>query len=152
MTSNININYKTNLPYLFQTKYGSGNAGIDLLADFSLNETTDIKPGEFVTIGTGLSIELPTGMMAMVVGRSGLAAKQGIIVPNSPGIIDSDYRGEIQVILHNISKKTRFVNRLDRIAQLLVFFVATPLVKWNLVNELNETARGANGLGSTGIN
>jgi len=123
-----------------------GSSGLDLLA--AASELFEISPGERVLIPTGLQIELPAGFEAQVRPRSGLALKEGIILPNAPGTIDSDYRGEIKVILCNISDKPFTVQRGMRIAQLVV----APVVKakWVLADTLNPTIRGGGGFGHTG--
>ena len=124
---------------------------MDLIADFSGTPAKDwhmIEPGERALIPTGTYIALPSGYVGMVCPRSGLAIKEGITVLNAPGIIDSDYRGEISVILHNASKKAVNIKHGERIAQLVVTTV--PNVMLTNVEELGETERGASGFGSTG--
>jgi dUTP pyrophosphatase len=113
------------------------------------NEAVAIEPGQRKLIETGIAIQLPEGFEAQVRPRSGLALKQGITVLNSPGTIDSDYRGEIGVVLQNNGSKTFYVNSGDRIAQLVV----TPVWQANFdtVKELGETDRGEGGYGSTGV-
>ena len=108
-----------------------------------------IKPGEIVMIPTGIAIELPPGYEAQIRPRSGLAINHGITLLNTPGTIDSDYRGEIKVILINLGKKEFKVKRGDRIAQMVVSKYAK--VEWEETNELNATKRGAGGFGHTGI-
>lgn len=122
------------------------SAGMDLAAN--LPESITLKPLERKLIPTGLSIELPQGLEAQVRSRSGLALKNGITVLNSPGTIDADYRGEIGVILINLSNQVFKINNGDRIAQLII--AKHENISWNSVNSLNETIRGTKGYGSTG--
>ena len=124
------------------------SAGMDLRAN--LEETVIIGPLERILITTGLFIELPAGFEAQVRTRSGMALKKGLSVLNSPGTIDADYRGEIGVILVNISNEDQEINDGDRIAQLIVAAVKQP--KLIEVKELNKTTRGTGGFGSTGFN
>lgn len=121
-------------------------AGMDLRAAIATEIT--IKPLQRVLVPTGLYIELPVGFEAQIRPRSGLAYKHGISIVNSPGTIDADYRGEIKVLLVNLSDTDFVVNNGERIAQMVVAKHET--VTWNLVEELNETARGAGGYGHTG--
>ncbi len=122
-----------------------GDAGADLVA----TETVRIGPGERALIGTGVRIALPDGYVAFVVPRSGLAAKHGITVLNSPGTVDAGYRGEIKVTLLNTDTATAFdVAPGDRIAQLIV--MAVPRVTFLPVDVLPESVRGEDGFGSTG--
>lgn len=125
----------------------SGSAGFDLCA--SISEPVVIAPGERRLIPTGTSIALPVGFEAQVRPRSGLALKHGITVLNSPETIDSDYRGEIGVVLINHSDVDFTINDGDRIAQMVVAKYET--VSWKEVNELSETERGDGGFGHTGI-
>lgn len=122
------------------------SAGMDLRA--SLSEARVLKPLERSIVGTGLFIELPVGYEAQVRPRSGLAAKMGITVLNAPGTIDADYRGEIGVILVNLSNEEFTINNGERIAQLVI--AKHERVEWTLVQELTETTRGEGGFGSTG--
>ncbi|MCA9503862.1 MAG: dUTP diphosphatase [Spirochaetaceae bacterium] len=124
----------------------SGAAGLDLRA--AIDDPICIAPGERRLIPTGWRIALPEGFEAQVRPRSGLALRHGILVPNAPGTIDADYRGEIQVILMNAGDDEFQVERGDRIAQLVVAPVAKPV--WIEVDALDETARGAGGFGHTG--
>ncbi|MEL4457353.1 dUTP diphosphatase [Lutimonas vermicola] len=125
----------------------SSSAGMDLRANLSENVT--LKPLERAVVKTGLFIALPPGFEAQVRPRSGLAAKFGISVLNAPGTIDADYRGEIGVILVNLSNENFSINDGDRIAQLIIArYVHT---KWEEVNVLDVTKRGQGGFGSTGI-
>lgn len=112
-------------------------------------EPVVIEPLERVLIATGLFIEIPEGFEAQIRPRSGLAIKHGVTVLNSPGTIDADYRGEIKVILINLSKNRFIVNHGDRIAQLIV--AKHERVEWKLSPELFETERGSGGFGHTGI-
>lgn len=123
-----------------------GSAGMDLAAN--VTENTYLEPGEFKVIPCGIRLELPMGFEAQVRPRSGLAAKNGITVLNSPGTIDSDYRGEIKVILINHGKNKFEIKRGDRIAQLVI----SKVEKVEIVqNHLHETGRGESGFGHTGV-
>lgn len=129
-------------------KYATaGSAGFDLRA--SVSAPVVIAPGKRCLIPTGIAIALPVGFEAQVRPRSGLALKHGITVLNSPGTIDSDYRGEIGVILINHSDVDFTVNDGDRIAQMVIAKYET--VSWKEVNELSETERGDGGFGHTGV-
>lgn len=141
---NINIinNSGHQLPH-YETAHA---AGMDVRA-FIETEIT-IKPLQRVLIPTGLYIELPIGYEAQIRPRSGLAYKHGISIVNSPGTIDADYRGEIKVLLVNLSDADFVVNNGDRIAQIVVAKHET--VAWNAVEELSDTVRGAGGYGHTG--
>jgi dUTP pyrophosphatase len=121
-------------------------AGMDLRA--CLETAITIKPLQRVLVPTGLYIELPVGFEAQIRPRSGLAYKHGISIVNSPGTIDADYRGEIKVLLVNLSDTDFVVNDGERIAQMVIAKHET--IDWNLVEELNETARGEGGYGHTG--
>ncbi|PCI34939.1 MAG: dUTP diphosphatase [Flavobacteriaceae bacterium] len=125
----------------------AASAGMDLRAN--IDAAIVLKPLERAIIKTGLFIALPVGFEAQVRPRSGLAAKNGITVLNAPGTIDADYRGEIGVILANISNDEFTVNDGDRIAQLVI--AKHERAEWELVEALDETARGAGGFGSTGV-
>jgi dUTP pyrophosphatase len=122
-------------------------AGADLLA--AIDQDIDLAPLERKLVPTGISIALPVGFEAQVRPRSGLAAKNGVTVVNAPGTVDADYRGEIGVILINLSKETFRISRGMRIAQLVVARHARAV--WREVSELDRTARGAGGFGSTGV-
>ena len=124
-----------------------GSAGMDLRAN--LNDPIVLKPLERVIVKTGLFIALPIGFEAQVRPRSGLAAKKGITVLNSPGTVDADYRGEIGVILVNLSNQDFIINDGERVAQLVI--AKHERVNWQEVTVLNETERGAGGFGSTGV-
>ena len=123
------------------------SAGMDLRANVS--ELITLQPLERTIIKTGLFIELPIGYEAQVRPRSGLAAKKGITVLNAPGTIDADYRGEIGVILVNLSNDAFTIENGERIAQLVI--AKHERAEWVSVNELSETARGEGGFGSTGV-
>ena len=125
-----------------------GAAGLDLLAAVRADDPLILPPGERALIPTGLAMVVPPGYEAQVRPRSGLALKNGITVLNSPGTIDSDYRGEIGVILLNTGRAPFTIARGDRIAQLVI--TAAPQARLIEVNELPETGRGAGGFGSTG--
>lgn len=122
-------------------------AGMDLFA--ALDEPVTIKPGEIFAVPTGLAIELPEGYEAQIRPRSGLALKRGISIPNAPGTVDADYRGEIKVILINLGKEDFKVSRGDRIAQMVVAPVVQ--VAWHEVVDLNATSRSSGGFGHTGV-
>ena len=123
----------------------SGAAGMDVVSA----QDVVIAPGERYAVATGLAMAIPHGFEIQVRPRSGLALKHGITVPNTPGTIDSDYRGELKVILINHGAEPFAIVRGDRVAQLVV----APVVQgsWIEVDELDETARGAGGFGSTGV-
>lgn len=124
----------------------SGAAGMDLLA--AVTTPVTIAPGARVLIPTGLKIALPPGHELQIRPRSGLALKNGIILPNSPGTVDEDYRGELQVIVMNAGSEAFTVERGMRIAQAVLAPVTR--ASWAEVTDLPETARGAGGFGSTG--
>jgi dUTP pyrophosphatase len=123
------------------------SAGMDLRAN--IEESITLKPLERAIVKTGLFIALPAGLEAQVRPRSGLAAKKGITVLNSPGTVDADYRGEIGVILVNLSNDNFIVQDGERVAQLVI--AKHERVTWQEVEVLNETERGAGGFGSTGV-
>ncbi|HQX04621.1 MAG TPA: dUTP diphosphatase [Flavobacterium sp.] len=123
------------------------SAGMDLRAN--LTEPITLKSLERTIVKTGLFIELPIGYEAQVRPRSGLAAKKGITVLNSPGTIDADYRGEIGVILVNLSNEDFVIENGERVAQLVI--AKHERAEWIEVTELSETSRGAGGFGSTGV-
>lgn len=122
------------------------SAGMDLVA--AINAPVTLKPGERGMIATGLSIALPPGYEAQVRPRSGLAAKNGLTVLNSPGTVDADYRGEIKIILINLGQEPFVIERGMRIAQMVI--ARHSHVTWSAVANLNETSRGSGGFGSTG--
>jgi dUTP pyrophosphatase len=124
----------------------SFSAGVDLLA--AVDNTLVIKPGERKIVPTGISIALPEGYEAQVRPRSGLAIKNGVSVLNTPGTIDSDYRGEIGVILINFGNNTFKIEHGMRIAQMVISPVVA--ITWNETDELSMTTRGTKGFGSTG--
>ncbi len=124
----------------------SGSAGMDLRAN--IGESATLKPMERQLVPTGIFIELPTGFEAQVRPRSGLAWKQGITCLNAPGTVDADYRGELKIILINLSQSDQTIHPGDRIAQLIVASVEK--VEWHPVLELNESLRNEGGFGHTG--
>ena len=124
-------------------------AGLDLLAAVPEDSPMILASGKYALVPTALTIALPPGFEAQVRPRSGLAAKHGITVLNSPGTIDADYRGEVGVILINLSKEPFKITRGMRIAQLVIARHARAI--WREVGELDRTARGAGGFGSTGV-
>ena len=124
-----------------------GSAGLDLRAD--IVENIILQPNERIAVATGVSIELPTGYGAQIRSRSGLAIKNGVVVLNSPGTIDSDYRGEIKVILINHSKDSFEIKRGDKIAQMVIS--KHEIANLIEVAEISDTSRGAGGFGSTGV-
>ncbi len=127
--------------------YGSaGAAGADLYA--CLDEPVTIRPGETVFIPTGIALEVPVDCAGLVYARSGLACKQGLAPANKVGVVDSDFRGEIFVALHNHGSQPRQIGHGERIAQLLITPVVTPA--YEETEELSDTARGSGGFGSTG--
>jgi len=136
----------TNLDLPLPSRQTTGSAGFDLASaepDFVL------APGERRLVSTGLAVEIPPGIEGQVRPRSGLALRHGITMPNAPGTIDSDYRGEVRVILQNLGTEPVTIVRGDRIAQLVFARYETP----ELVDatELEQSSRGASGFGSTGV-
>jgi len=125
----------------------TASAGMDLRANNQ--EPVELKPLERAIIPTGIYIEIPSGYEAQIRPRSGLAAKKGISLVNSPGTIDADYRGEIGVIMVNLSNEPFTVEKGERIAQMVI--AKHEQAKWVLVDELGESERGAGGFGSTGV-
>ena len=125
-----------------------GAAGMDLRAAVAEDQPVTIRPGGRALVPTGLSIALPAGFEAQIRPRSGLALKKGITCLNTPGTVDSDYRGEVAVILANLGEEDFVIRRGDRIAQMVI----APYVRaqWSEVSDLEETGRGAGGFGSTG--
>ena len=143
---NINIVNKSNNPLpAFET---TGSAGMDLRAN--LEDSTTLKPLERKLIPTGLFIALPDSYEAQIRPRSGLAYKHGITVLNAPGTIDTDYRGELKILLINLSNEDFIINHGERVAQLIIAKFEQP--KLTLVDSLDETDRNAGGFGSTGTN
>lgn len=125
-----------------------GAAGVDLKA--CMADTVTLGPGEIAKIPTGLALELPNpGVVALICARSGLASKQGIALANGVGVIDSDYRGEVQVVLINQGRRPFTVHSGDRIAQML--FLPVVQADFELVEELADSVRGTGGFGSTGV-
>ena len=124
-----------------------GSAGLDLRA--SLSEPIILKPFTRIAVPTGLSIELPVGYEAQIRPRSGLALKSGITILNSPGTIDSDYRGEIKAILINLSDSDFIINNGDRICQMVI--AKHEQAQFTLVTELSQTDRGEGGFGHSGV-
>jgi len=150
MTKSLSVSI-TQLPHangLNLPKYGTEHsAGMDLEA--AIDAPVTLKPGERAIVPTGIAIALPAGYEAQVRPRSGLAAKNGVTVLNTPGTIDADYRGEIKAILINLGTEPFTIERGMRIAQMIV--AAYNRVEWTAVESLDETARGAGGFGSTGV-
>lgn len=127
--------------------YGSSEAaGADLYA--CLSDPVTILPGESVFIPTGLAMELPKGYAGLIYARSGLACKRGLAPANKVGVVDSDYRGEFMIVLHNHGSVPQTIEHGERIAQLVITPVYTP--GFTLVDELSDTQRAAGGFGSTG--
>lgn len=122
------------------------SAGMDLYA--AVTDSVKLAPGETAMIATGLKIALPDNMEAQIRPRSGLAAKFGVTVLNSPGTIDADYRGEIKVILINHGQADFMIERGERIAQMVIAPVTQ--IRWEPVRVLSDTSRGSGGFGSTG--
>jgi dUTP pyrophosphatase len=127
----------------------SGAAGADLKANFADRGFVVLEPGARALVPTGLRMAIPEGYEVQIRPRSGLALKHGITLPNSPGTIDSDYRGPLGVIVMNAGQEAFVINHGDRIAQM----VAAPVVQagFAIVEDLDDTARGAGGFGSTGV-
>ena len=147
MVEKIPVNIKRINPNATIPTYGSINAaGADLYA--CVDSAVIVKASETVMIPTGISLELPEGYAGLIYARSGLASKKGLAPANKVGVIDSDYRGEVMVALHNHSKVDAEIEPNERIAQLVI----TPYIMgiFNEVDELSETERGAGGFGSTG--
>jgi len=127
-------------------RYATGGAaGMDVVSA----EDVTIEPGARHAVATGLAMAIPVGFEIQVRPRSGLALKHGITVPNTPGTIDSDYRGELKIILINHGSAAFPIARGDRVAQLVLAPVTQ--ARWDEVSELDDTARGADGFGSTGV-
>lgn len=141
------VKIKNTSPYPCPAYATPGAAGMDLQAH--IPEATRLKPMERRLIPTGIFLELPMGYEAQVRPRSGLAIKKGLTVLNAPGTIDSDYRGEVCVILINLSAEEVVIEPGDRIAQLVVS--RYEMVHWEEQNELSPTERGVGGFGSTGM-
>lgn len=146
MTENIKIKIINKSEHALPSYETVASAGMDLRA--AIDAPIVLQPLERAIVKTGLFIELPVGYEAQIRPRSGLAAKKGITVANAPGTIDADYRGEIGVILINLSSETFTVENGERIAQMIIAKHERAL--WEEVSELSETSRGAGGFGSTG--
>lgn len=129
---------------MIPTRATDGSAGFDL---YALDSSWYIGPGEWKKIRTGVALNVGKGNVGLVCPRSGLAAKYGVTVLNAPGIIDEDYRGEVCVLLQNISAEEFYIPPWMRIAQLVIVQCSTDAVE---VDELDETVRGSDGFGSTG--
>ncbi len=127
----------------------SGSAGMDLAAAIPDDEPIILSPGARCLVPTGFCMALPTGFEAQVRPRSGLAAKHGVTVLNTPGTIDADYRGEVKVILANLGQEPFEICRGMRIAQMIIAPVTQ--ASWRVTEDLDETSRGEGGFGSTGV-
>lgn len=138
------VNNSSNINPAYETTH---SAGMDIRAN--LEEPVTMQPLERAIIPTGLFIEIPEGYEAQVRPRSGLAAKSGITVLNSPGTIDADYRGEVKVILVNLSAQPFVINHGDRIAQMII--ARHEKAEWLQTDNLNESERGKGGFGHTGL-
>jgi len=125
----------------------TGSAGMDVCA--AVEYETLLEPGAILLVPTGFAVAIPRGFEIQVRPRSGLAVKHGVTIVNSPGTIDSDYRGEVKIGLINLGKEPFTIKRGDRIAQLVLAPVT--VARWELVDELDETSRGAGGFGHTGV-
>ncbi|MBV1886286.1 MAG: dUTP diphosphatase [Parvibaculaceae bacterium] len=152
MTLKVSIDVQT-LPHfgdlLLPAYESEGAAGMDLRAALGDGETITLEPGAKAMVPTGLAMALPVGHEAQVRPRSGLAAKHSVTVLNSPGTIDSDYRGEVKVILINHGSSPFKIERGERIAQMVIAPVTQGI--WTQVDTLSETDRGTGGFGSTGV-
>lgn len=145
MIKNINVKKLNDLAKL-PTRGSSNAAGYDLYAATSYN--IEIQPHTTVKIGTGLSFELPQGTFAAIFPRSGIATKRGLRPANCVGVVDSDYRGEVIVALHNDTDEVQSIEPGERIAQMILLpFIS---MDFNEVNELSDTARGEGGFGDSG--
>ena len=141
------VKIKSNSKHAIPSYSTEHAAGMDLRAN--IDQSIELKPLERKLIPTGLFIELPVGHEAQIRPRSGLALKKGLTVLNTPGTIDADYRGEIGVILINLSAENVLIEDGERICQMVVSKHET--VEWEVVAEVNKTARGAGGFGHTGV-
>lgn len=142
-----NINVKLLRPGAKLPTYGTEfSAGADLYA--CLTESVTIAPGETRAIPTGIALEVPVGCAGLVYARSGIAVKRGLAPANKVGVIDSDYRGELMVMLHNHGSVSQTVESGERVAQLLITPVLTPA--YRQADQLSDTQRGEGGFGSTG--
>lgn len=144
MATTVNIVNKSTHP--LPAYATAGSSGVDIRAN--IEQAIEIKPLERVLVPTGLYFEMPENLEAQVRPRSGLAIKQGLTCLNTPGTIDADYRGEVKVILINLSNDIQTIQNGDRIAQ--VVFQHVEKVQFVQLNELNQTERGAGGFGHTG--
>lgn len=143
-----NVTLKIKAAHDYRPKFAhKGDAGADLKA--CLSSSVRVPKGGSATIGTGVAMAIPEGFVGLVFGRSGLGCKEGIRPANCVGVIDSGYRGEIKVTLHNDNKYDFTVYDKDRIAQIVI--VELPKVHMTYVDELDDTERGADGYGSTGV-
>jgi dUTP pyrophosphatase len=143
----MNIKIKLLSPRATMPVYATaGSACFDIA---TVDDNVDIRPGSWAVLGTDLAFEIPAGHVMMVYSRSGHGFKNGIRLANSVGVIDSDYRGELKVKLHNDSSRVFSVNCGDRIAQAMI--VPVSQVQFDAVDELGVTERGAGGFGSTGV-
>lgn len=143
----MNIHVKKLKDNAILPSYGSAEAaGADLYA--CLEETVTIAPGSSVFIPTGLAMEIPKGYAGLIYARSGLACKRGLAPANKVGVIDSDYRGEFIVVLHNHGEQDQMISHGERIAQLVITPVLTPA--YQIVDELSDTQRAEGRFGSTG--
>lgn len=140
------INIVSNSKHLLPSYETALSAGMDLRAN--IDEPILLKPMERTMVPTGLFIELPEGFEAQVRPRSGLAIKKGISLANTPGTIDADYRGEIKIIMINLSREDFLIEDGERIAQMIIS--RHEKAEWSQVEELNETSRGAGGFGHSG--
>ena len=141
------IRVKKLKPNAILPTYGSAEAaGADLYA--CLDADVVIKPGESVFIPTGLAMEVPKGCAGLIYARSGLACKRGLAPANKVGVVDSDYRGEFMIVLHNHGTESQTIAHGERIAQLVITPVLTP--SYEEVSELSDTVRAGSGFGSTG--
>ena len=125
----------------------SGSAGMDVAA--ALDDEVTVAPGGIVLIPTGFAVAIPPGFEMQVRPRSGLAVRHGVTIVNSPGTIDSDYRGEVKIGLINLGRREYTIRRGDRVAQLVLAPVSR--AKWEIMEKLDETARGAGGFGHTWV-
>lgn len=147
MVTNVPVNIKKLNEKATIPTYGSANAaGADLYA--CIDAPLTFEPGQTILVPTGLAMELPCGYAGLIYARSGLASKRGLAPANKVGVVDSDYRGEVMVALHNHSTQPASIEPNERIAQLVI----TPYIAavFNTVDELDETERGAGGFGHTG--
>lgn len=146
MMNNINIPIINKSDNPLPAYATTGASGMDVRA--FLRQSIELKPGERKLVPTGLFVEIPYGYELQVRPRSGLALKQGITCLNTPGTIDSDYRGEIGILLINLSNEIQFIHSGDRIAQLVLAQV--PSISWSMTDQLDHSDRGSGGFGHTG--